>query len=168
MPKTVQLEAVVRRTERRALYYVIVPNSTVRSWGLGNSAVVDGDLNGVELGRHFLNRVDEQYWYIGLSHAWCVRADVAPGDRVRLSLRIATTDLPHALARRISLFPSARQSWEAMTRSQQTDLRRLVVSARTSKQQPQPEPGPEDVVDVELFDDDHNSWAELAQLDDSE
>lgn len=167
MPKTVEVETVVRRSERRAFYFVIVPNAAVRSWGLGNSAVIDGELNGVELGRHFLNRVDERYWYVGLSHAWCVRAEISPGDRVQLSFRIATTDLPHELARRISLFPSARQSWEAMSRSQQTDLRRLVVSARRSKQQPKEAAGPEELVDVELLDD-HNSWAELAQLDDSD
>ena len=109
--------------------FVCIPLDTVSPWQIDVTTTVEGTVNGVDIGRRSLKR-DRACWWIDLPEPLCLRAKINTGDRVRLSLRIASQDLPEELAELVSKNPVARKVWEQLTPGQQRMLREDILTAK--------------------------------------
>lgn len=130
MRASLNLTAIIERKHPKLPRFVVVPSKTVAGWKLEGTTVVEGELNGVEMGRRTIKRWDDERWFIELPEPLCRKAQVDTGDSVTITLRIAANDLPEELARLIADDPGAKARWEKLTPSQQRMLRENVASAR--------------------------------------
>ena len=111
--------------------FVCIPLHTVAPLQIEVTTTVEGTLNGVDIGRRSLKRWDERgSWWIDLPEPLCQKAKIDTGDRVQLSLRIASDDLPEELAKLISTKSAGRKAWEQLTPGQQRMLREDILSAK--------------------------------------
>jgi len=130
MSQTVRVEGLVQRHHAEMPRYVVVPSTVVASWQLQGTTVVEGALNGMELGRRSLKRWDEDRWFLDLPERWCRQAGITTGDRVTLELSVASKALPLELERILSESPLAKAMWDRMTLSQKRVLREHVMAAK--------------------------------------
>lgn len=129
-PTPLRLTAIVERKHSRMPRFLVVPSAKVASWRIEETTVVEGMLNGIEIGRRTLKRWDDQRWFIDLPEPLCQRAQIDTGDSVTLVLRIASTGLPEELARLLADDPAAKAAWEHLTSSQKRMLREHVAAAK--------------------------------------
>ncbi len=130
---TITLRARVQRHQPDLPRYVVVPDSAVASWKLGDTTVVEGALGGFDLGRRSLKRWDADRWFLDLPGKWCRDARVSTGDEVELTLRMASSALPDELLRLIEGSAAAKAVWTRLTASQQRMLREHVLAAKRSE-----------------------------------
>lgn len=130
MPKPVTLSVIVERKHPRTPRFVVIPTSAVAAWDLDGTTVVECKVNGSAVGRRSLKRWGEHRWFIDLPDTLCRRAKVDTGDRVKLTLHVASRGLPEELTLLIASDPNARQAWEALSGSQQRMLREHVIAAK--------------------------------------
>ena len=130
MSLTLRVEALVERHHAEMPRYVVLPNAVVAGLRLEDTTVVEGLLNGMNLGRRSLKRWDEEKWFLELAESWCRKTGIATGDHVELTLRVASTDLPEELAQVLSESEEARAAWGSMTASQRRILRENVLAAK--------------------------------------
>lgn len=105
----------------------------VDPWRLQGTTTVEVTINGVNIGRRSLKRWDERNsWWMDLSETACRQADIETGDRVKLTLTIASEELPAELKELISQNREARIRWERLTPGQQRMLREEVQAAKQS------------------------------------
>lgn len=126
------LEVVVERKSQTLPRYAIVPDVLVQPWALQETTVVDGTVNGEELGRRSLKRWDEDRWFIVFPEPLARVAGFDTGDRVRLTLRVASEELPKELDELLEEEPRARECWERLTASRRRLVREHVLSAKRS------------------------------------
>jgi hypothetical protein len=108
-----------------------VPTSKVDPWKLQGTTTVEVTMNGVNVGRRSLKRWDDRgCWFIDLADAVWRKANVETGDRVKLSLKIGSEELPAELAHLIKNNPSARARWKRLTAGQKRMLREEVLAAK--------------------------------------
>lgn len=127
---TVTVEALVQRHHAETPRYVVVPTDVVARWRLDATTVVEGTLDGTSLGRRSLKRWDEDRWFLDLPERWCRQAGIATGDRVKLTLRVASTSLPAELETTLSESSRARAAWQQMTANQRRMVREQVLAAK--------------------------------------
>lgn len=130
--EAVEVRTTVERKHPGLPRYVVVPAEAVAPWKLEGTTVVEGTLNGHELGRRTLKRWDDERWFVELTARFCEAAGVDTGDPARLTLRRASEDLPTELSRLLEESPDARARWNALSRSRRRMLREHVASAKTS------------------------------------
>jgi hypothetical protein len=129
--KTLNLTSVIERKYGGLPRFVCIPISQVDPWRLQGTTTVEVTMNGVNIGRRSLKRWDDRNcWFMDLAEAWCRKANVETGDRIKLNLRIASEELPAELAQLIKNNPSARANWERLTPAQQRMLREEVLAAK--------------------------------------
>ena len=88
-------------------------------------------MNGVNVGRRSLKCWDDRgCWFIDLADAVCRKANVETGDRVKLSLKIGSEELPEELAQLIKRNSPARARWEQLTPGQKRMLREEILAAK--------------------------------------
>jgi uncharacterized protein YdeI (YjbR/CyaY-like superfamily) len=88
-------------------------------------------MNGVHIGRRSLKRWDDRgCWWMDLADAVCRKANVETGDRAKLSLKIASEELPAELAELIKSNSGARARWEGLTPGQRRMLREEILAAK--------------------------------------
>lgn len=130
---SVKLETVVQRNHPQLPRYVVVNSRILNAWRLdGNTVVVEGTINGTDLGRRSLKRWDDQRWFIDLPTPLCNRAQIDTGSLITLVLRIASSDLPEELQLLLRNDPSAKAVWEDLTRSQKRMLCEHIRAAKQS------------------------------------
>jgi hypothetical protein len=111
-----------------------VPISKVDPWKLQGTTTVEVTTNGVNVGRRSLKRWgDRGCWFIDLADAVCRKANVETGDRVKLSLKIGSEELPEELAQLIKRDSTARARWEQLTPSQKRMLREEVLATNNRR-----------------------------------
>jgi hypothetical protein len=110
--------------------FVVVPASAVVRWKLEGTAIVQGTLNGMPLGRRSLKRWDEGRWFVDLRDDWCRGARITAGDRADLVLEIAPAQQPQELVKVLSESATARKCWDGMTASQRRIVREDVLAAK--------------------------------------
>jgi hypothetical protein len=132
MASSVQLTAVIARKDPRLPRFVVVPRSAIEAWRLTQTTVVEGTLNGHELGRRSLKKWDEQRWFIELPQPLCERAKVDTGSRIQLVLEIASDSLPAELEDLLAANPAAKQAWGRLSPGSQRMLRENVAAAKQS------------------------------------
>jgi len=129
-PSKLNVTTIVERKHEGLPQFVCIPLDRVAPWGLKATTTVEGDINGVPLGRRSLKRWDERgCWWIDLPGPLCSKARIQTGDRIKLSLRIASEELPLELKQLITENPTARTNWERLTGGQQRMLREEIHAA---------------------------------------
>ena len=77
---------------------VTIPLDKIEPWKLTGTTTVEGTINDTDLGRRSLKRWDERKcWWIDLPEPLCKKAGLDTGDEVRLTIRLASEDLPDEL-----------------------------------------------------------------------
>jgi hypothetical protein len=81
MPKEIRLTSTVIRHNPQSSRLVTIPLDKVAPWKLTETTVVEGSVNGVELGRRTLKRWDDRNcWWIDLPEPLCKKARLETGD----------------------------------------------------------------------------------------
>jgi hypothetical protein len=133
MPKPINVTALVERKYEQFPRFVCIPLAKVAPWKLDATTTVEGTINGVDIGRRSLKRWDDRKcWWIDLPEPVCRKAGVGTGDKVQLSLRIASETLPKELFELIEKDSAARARWQKLTPGQKRMLREEVMSAKQS------------------------------------
>ena len=111
---------------------VTIPLDKVASWKLTGTTTVEGTINDIELGRRSLKRWDERKcWWIDLPDPLCKKAKLETGDSVKLTIRLASEELPQELKELLKTNSSARTRWAQLTPAQQRMLREEIFAAKT-------------------------------------
>jgi hypothetical protein len=130
MADSIQLTAVIARKDPRLPRFVVIPSSAIGAWKLTETTVIEGFLNGHELGRRGLKKWDEQRWFIELPQPLCERAKVDTGSRIQLVLQLASDKLPTELEHLLATNPAAKQAWDRLSPGSQRMLRENVAAAK--------------------------------------
>ena len=111
---------------------VTIPLEKVAPWKLTGTTTVEGTINDTELGRRSLKRWDErECWWIDLPEPLCKKAKLEEGDTVRLTIRVASDDLPAELKQLLKENSDAKTRWSKLTAAQQRMLREEIFAAKT-------------------------------------
>src|SRR5689334_17586964 len=112
---------------------VTIPIDEIAKWKLTETTTIEGTINGIELGRRSLKRWDERNcWWIDLPEPLCKKAKLETGDDVKLTIRLASEDLPPELEQLLKENSTAKANWTKLTPAQQRMLREDIFTARTS------------------------------------
>lgn len=131
--KTIKATSIIEHKHKGLPRFVCIPMVEVDPWRLQGTTTVEVRINGVNIGRRSLKRWDERKsWWMDLSETACRQADIDTGDRVKLSLTIASEELPAELRELIGRNREARIRWERLTPGQQRMLREEVLAAKQS------------------------------------
>lgn len=112
---------------------VMIPLEKIQPWKLTGTTTVEGEVNDTDLGRRSLKRWDERNcWWIDLPEPLCKKAKIETGDTVKLTIRLASEDLPEELQQLLKENPAAKARWSKLTTAQQRMLREEILAAKTS------------------------------------
>lgn len=128
----VNLLCEVERKDRRLPRFMVVPAQLLDGWKLDGTTVVEATVNGVAVGRRSLKKWDDDRWFVELAQPMCDLAGVDTGDRVKLSLRLASAELPEELATLLARNRRAQAAWAKLTSAQQRMLREEVFAAKST------------------------------------
>jgi hypothetical protein len=106
--------------------YLEIPATVLAAWELERATEVEVDVNGTPAGRRRIRRRDADRWYIQLPEAACRDLGVKVGQRLRVSVRLASQDLPDELFR-LLVNTVARERWDALSAA---DQRKIVGCVR--------------------------------------
>ena len=131
--KTLNVTSTIEHKHEGLPRFICIPIKNVEPWKLTGTTTVDLAINGVHVGRRSLKRWDERNcWWMDLSNEVCRKANVETGDFVKLSLTIASEELPAELSELIERNADARRRWEKLTPGQQRMLREEIIAAKQS------------------------------------
>lgn len=132
-PKQISLTSKVIRHHPQFSRLVTIPVEEISPWKLENTTVVEGTINGVELGRRSLKRWDDRNcWWIDLPETLCKKAGLETGTTVVLNIRLASEELPQELQQLLKDNAKAKECWASLTKAQQRMLREEIFAAKTS------------------------------------
>lgn len=133
MPKQIKVTSKVIRHHPQFSSLVTIPLDVIAPWKLENTTVIEGTINGVDLGRRGLKRWDDRNcWWIDLPEPLCRKAKLETGTTVELIIRLASEDLPAELKNLLTQSPRAKERWAKLTKAQQRMRREEIWSARTT------------------------------------
>jgi len=133
MPKQIKLTSTVIRHHPQFSRLVTIPLDVVAPWKLESTTVIEGTINGVDLGRRSLKRWDDRNcWWVDLPEPLCRKANLETGTTVELIIRLASEDLPEELKNLLAQNRQAKERWAKLTKGQQRMLREEIWSARTT------------------------------------
>ncbi len=136
MPRSKQITVTsqVIRHNPQFSRLVTIPLEKIAPWKLSGTTVVEGTINVTELGRRSLKRwYDRECWWIDLPEPLCKKAKLETGDTVKLTIRLASEDLPEELQLLLTTNPAARARWDKLTPPQQRMLREEIFAAKSSE-----------------------------------
>jgi len=132
--KALKITSTVIRHMPQFARLVTIPLDVVAPWKLNQTTVVEGTINGIDLGRRSMKRWDErQCWWIDLPDPLCKKVKIDVGDEVELNLTLASEELPDELKTLLSKDPAAKARWEKLTSAQQRMLREEIFAAKSSE-----------------------------------
>lgn len=132
MKEIVVLSKVIRHNPQFSRL-VTIPIEQIAKWKLTETATIEGTINETELGRRSLKRWDERNcWWIDLPEPLCKKAKLETGDEVKLTIRLASEDLPVELEQLLKENATAKATWTKLTTAQQRMLREDIFAAKTS------------------------------------
>jgi hypothetical protein len=133
-PKEIELTSVVTRHTPQFSRLVTIPMDTILAWKIEHTTIIEGTINGVDLGRRSLKRWEDRHcWWIDLPEPLCKKANLEIGVQVHLIIRLASDELPEDLAALLKTNPIAKRRWEKLTQAQQRMLREEIFAAKTSQ-----------------------------------
>ena len=112
---------------------VTIPLDTIEPWKLTGTTTVEGTINDTDLGRRSLKRWDDrECWWIDLPEPLCKKARLETGDKVQLTIRVASDELPDELKDLLKENSAAKTNWEKLSQPQQRMLREEIFAAKNS------------------------------------
>jgi len=131
--KTLNVSSTIEHKHEGLPRFVCIPIKAVDSLKLTGTTTVELSINGVDVGRRSLKRWDDRNcWWMDLSNDVCRKAGIGTGDRVKMSLRVASPELPAELSVLIKADKRAQERWEKLTLGQQRMLREEILAAKQS------------------------------------
>lgn len=124
----ITLTVVVQRKQPNLPRYLLVPTARLAGWHVTETIVVDVALDDNTIGRRTLKRWDARRWFVELPDRSCRRVGIDVGQRVTLTMRRASTEMPHELAELVQRDPQARIAWSALSESRRRMLQEEVRS----------------------------------------
>ena len=132
-PKQIVISTKVVRHQPQFSRLVTIPLEKIAPWKLTETTTIEGTINDAELGRRSLKRWDEgKCWWIDLPEPLCKKAKIETGDTVRLTIRLASEDLPEELQQLLEENETAKVRWSKLTPAQRRMLREEIFAAKTS------------------------------------
>jgi hypothetical protein len=129
--KTLNITSTVEHKHQGLPRFICVQMVKVDPWKLQRTTTVEVTMNGVDIGRRSLKRWDDRNcWWMDLSNEACRKARVETGDRVQLSLKLTSEELPEELDQLLKRNARARACWEQLTPGQKRMLREEVLAAK--------------------------------------
>lgn len=117
-------DTLIERKSDSLPRFVVLPDSALAGWGLEGTSVVEVTIDGRALGRRSLKAWPEREgWFFDLTERQAEEAGVRTGDRVSVSVRLASTEPPKELGDLLDGDPAARAAWRSLT-----DARRRMIS----------------------------------------
>lgn len=129
----ITLDVVIEQKHAEMTPYVVVPAAKVASWKLDATTTIEGSLDGVALGRRSLKLWDDSRWFVELPRGTLAALGKGPGAHARLSMTVASAELPAELTQLIEADATARARWQAHSTAQQRMLREHIFEARSSE-----------------------------------
>ena len=131
--KQIVITTKVIRHQPQFSRLVLIPYEKIAPWKLTKTTTIEGAINNTELGRRSLKHWDERKcWWIDLPEQLCRKAKIETGDTVKLTIRLASEDLPEELQQLLKENQAAKVRWSKLTPAQQRMLREEVFAAKTS------------------------------------
>lgn len=121
--------AVLERTSASMPRFITLPRSLVEAWNISGFTLVEGSVNGFELGRVRV-RTEGADCAIEVPSSLCAKAQVNTGDTVQLCLRTAAVSIPQELQLLLDTDPIAQEKWVALSDSERRRLQEHVTVAR--------------------------------------
>jgi hypothetical protein len=131
-PGVVNLSCQIERKAQRLPRFMVVPSRLLEGWKLDGTTVVEAMVNKIAVGRRTLKKWDDDRWFVELAQPMCERVGVDTGDRVNLSLCLASEELPDELASLLAGSRRAQAAWAELTPAQQRMLREEVFAAKSA------------------------------------
>lgn len=130
--KEITVSSKVIRHHPQFSRLVTIPLETIAPWKLTATTTVEGTINGIELGRRSLKLWDERKcWWIDLPDPLCKKVKIDVGNNVKLTIRLASEELPQELQQLLKENPVANKNWSKLTAAQQRMLREEIFAAKT-------------------------------------
>ena len=129
----VNLSCQIERKAQRLPRFLVVPAQLLKGWKLAGTTVVEAMINGIAVGRRSLKKWDDDRWFVELPQPMCERIGVDTGDRVDLSLRLASDELPDELATLLEASRRAKAAWAKLTTAQQRMLREKILAGKSAE-----------------------------------
>ena len=129
----VNLSGQIERKAQRLPRFLVVPAHLLKGWKLAGTTVVEAMINGIAVERRSLKKWDDDRWFVELAQPMCERIGVDTGDRVNLSIRLASDELPDELATLLEDSRRARAAWARLTTVQQRMLREEIFAAKSAE-----------------------------------
>ena len=134
MPKQIKLASTVIRHHPQFSRLVTIPLDVVAPWKLENTTVIEGTINGVDLGRRSLKRWDDRNcWWIDLPDRLCKKANIDTEDVVDLCIQLTSEEVPVELESLLDKYDVASARWKAMTEAQRRMLREEIYAAKSTE-----------------------------------
>ena len=117
-PVPVVFTAALQRKDPRLPVYVVVPYAHVAQWKLEATTMVEGTIHGQAFGRRSMKRMNatsHSDWFVEFTAPICKALGVRVGDELKLSLRLAATEIPQELQALLAQDPSMQASWNSLS-----------------------------------------------------
>ena len=133
-PLTVVFTAELQRKDPRLPVYVVVSFAHVASWKLDATTMVEGSINGHVFGRRSMKRMhasDQSDWFFECTAPFCKAAGIEVGDKLTVSLLLASNELPAELEAALKLSPGLRAAWNSLSEYSRRTSAEHIRSAKT-------------------------------------
>jgi hypothetical protein len=126
----IQVSTEVERHQPDLPRFVVIPAALVAVWQPEGTTVVEGEINGISIGRRSMKRWDAERWFIDLPEQLCRTAGIDSGDQVVLEIRMASTELPTELAELLAQSPTATERWNNLSPGHRRAIHEQIVAAK--------------------------------------
>ena len=131
--RTARLKAQVQRKDPSLPVFVVVPSKLVAPWKLTGTTVVEGKVNGYNLGRRTLKAWGKgvDAWFVEFTAPICKAAGLTVGDTVALELWLADTATPQELAALLSASKRLSGVWFALSDRERREATEHIRAAKS-------------------------------------
>jgi len=110
--------AELERKHPKLPVYVVVPNAKAQALRLCATEIVEGTVNGNVIGRRSIKKWDADErspWFVEFTSPFCKKAGIEVGDKLNVTLWLASTALPAELEHALQASPVLQAKWNALT-----------------------------------------------------
>jgi len=110
--------ADLERKHLKLPVYLVVPSAKAQALKLRSTEIVEGTVNGNLMGRRSIKRwdaADGSPWFVEFTSTFCKKAGITVGDKLNVTLWLASTALPIELEHALQSSPIIQARWNALT-----------------------------------------------------
>lgn len=131
--KEIKITTTVIRHHPQFSRLATIPVEKISPWKLSATTVVEGTINGVDLGRRSMKRWEERNcWWIDLPEQLCKKLKIDVGSKIDLKLHRASEELPRELTDLLATNSTAKARWDQLTSAQKRMLREEIFAAKST------------------------------------